>query len=149
VIPGKLQKRKDITRIMAAHDIPYVAQASPSNYTDLMKKVQKAMEIKGPKFMNIIAPCNRGWRTKTDDAIALSKLAVETCYWPLFEIENGITKITKKPKEKKPLVDFLKPQGRFKHMFAKDNEWMLEQAQAQVDAQWERLQKDEAAGEKG
>lgn len=147
VIPGKLQQRKDLTRIMAAHDIPYVAQASPSNYTDLMKKVQKAFEIKGPKFMNIIAPCNRGWRTKTNDAIALSKLAVETCYWPLFEIENGVTKITVKPKEKKPLVDFLKPQGRFRHMFAKSNEWMLEQAQAHVDAQWERLQKEAAAGE--
>ncbi len=147
VIPGKLQQRKDLTRIMAAHGIPYVAQASPANYTDLMKKVQKAFEIKGPKFMNIIAPCNRGWRSKTNDAIALSKLAVETCYWPLFEIENGVTKITKKPKEKKPLVEFLKPQGRFKHMFAKGNEWMLEQAQAHVDAQWERLQKESADGE--
>ncbi len=146
VIPGKLQQRKDLTRIMAAHDIPYVAQASPSSYMDLMKKVQKAFEIKGPKFMNIIAPCNRGWRTKTNDAIALSKLAVETCYWPLFEIENGVTKITKKPKEKIPLVEFLKPQGRFRHMFAKGNEWMLEQAQAHVDAQWERLQKEDAAG---
>ena len=149
VIPGKLQQRKDLTRIMAAHGIPYVAQASPSNYTDLMKKVQKAFEIKGPKFMNIIAPCNRGWRTKTNDAIALSKLAVETCYWPLFEIENGITKITVKPKEKKPLADFLKPQGRFKRMFAKGNEWMLEQAQVHVDAQWVRLQKEAAAGEEG
>ncbi|MBL7031885.1 MAG: pyruvate ferredoxin oxidoreductase [Nitrospira sp.] len=149
VIPGKLQQRKDLTRIMAAHAIPYVAQASPSKYTDLMKKVQKGFEIKGPKFMNIIAPCNRGWRTKTDDAIALSKLAVETCYWPLFEIENGVTKITYTPKEKKPLVDFLKPQGRFRHMFAAGNEWMLEQAQAHVDAQWERLQKEAADGEKG
>lgn len=147
VIPGKPQNRKDLTKIMAAHDIPYVAQASPSNWMDLMKKVQKAMEIKGPKFMNIIAPCNRGWRTKTDDAVALARLAVETCYWPLYEIENGVTRITVKPKEKKPLADFLKPQGRFRHMFAKGSEWMLEQAQAQVDAQWERLQKEAAAGE--
>jgi pyruvate ferredoxin oxidoreductase beta subunit len=147
VIPGKLQQRKDLTRIMAAHDIPYVAQASPAYYTDLMKKVQKAFEIKGPKFMNVIAPCNRGWRSKTNDAIALSKLAFETCYWPLFEIENGVTKITKKPKEKKPLVDFLKPQGRFKHMFSPENEWMLKQAQEYVDAQWERLLKESADGE--
>nr|MBC8414611.1 pyruvate ferredoxin oxidoreductase [bacterium] len=145
-IPGKLQHRKDLTRIMAAHGIPYVAQASPANWMDLMKKVQKAFEIKGPKFLNVIAPCNRGWRTKTDDAITLAKIAFETCYWPLFEIENGVTKITSKPKEKKPLVDFLKPQGRFKHMFAPENEWMLVQAQEYVDAQWERLLKDEAAG---
>ncbi len=146
VVPGKPQNRKDLTRIMAAHGIPYVAQASPANWRDLMKKVQKAMEIKGPKFMNIIAPCNRGWRSRTDDAITLAKLAVETCYWPLFEIENGVTKITSKPKEKKPLVDFLKPQGRFKHMFAPGNEYLLETAQAYVDAQWERLQKEEAFG---
>jgi len=147
VIPGKLQQRKDLTRIMAAHGIPYVAQASPANWMDLMKKVQKAFEIKGPKFLNVISPCNRGWRSRTDDAIALSRLAFDTCYWPLFEIENGVTKITAKPKEKKPLVDFLKPQGRFKHMFAPKNEWMLTQAQEYIDAQWARLQKESAEGE--
>ncbi|BCB96486.1 pyruvate synthase subunit PorB [Dissulfurispira thermophila] len=142
-VPGKLQQRKDLTRIMAAHGIPYVAQASPSHWSDLMKKVRKALEIKGPKFMNIIAPCNRGWRSRTDDAILLSRLAVETCYWPLYEIENGVTRITVKPKEKKPLIDFLKPQGRFKHMFSPENEWMLKQAQAEVDKNWERLLKEE------
>ncbi|MEW6715591.1 MAG: thiamine pyrophosphate-dependent enzyme [Nitrospirota bacterium] len=144
VIPGKQQKRKDMTRIMAAHNIPYAAQASPAHWSDLMKKVRKAFDITGPKFMNIIAPCNRGWRSRTDDAIALSRLAFETCYWPLYEIENGITKITMKPKEKKPLTEFLKPQGRFKHMFAPENEWMLKQAQEYVDAEWARLQKEEA-----
>lgn len=142
-VPGKLQQRKDLTKIMAAHGIPYVAQASPSHWSDLMKKVRKALEIKGPKFMNIIAPCNRGWRSRTDDAILLSRLAVETCYWPLYEIENGITRVTVKPKEKKPLVDFLKPQGRFKHMFAPENEWMLKQAQEEVDRNWERLLREE------
>lgn len=142
VIPGKPQKRKDLTRIMAAHGIPYVAQASPSHWSDLVKKVKKALSIQGPKFMNILAPCNRGWRSQTNDAIALSKIAVETCYWPLFEIENGATKITVTPREKKPLVDFLKPQGRFKHMFAPENEWMLARAQEEVDANWERLQRE-------
>jgi len=144
VIPGKLQKRKDLTRIMAAHNIPYAAQASPAHWSDLVKKVKKALEITGPKFMNVISPCNRGWRTKTDDAIALSRLAFETCCWPLYEIENGVTKITVKPKEKKPLTEFLKPQGRFKHMFAPGNEWMLKQAQEYVDMEWARLQKEEA-----
>jgi pyruvate ferredoxin oxidoreductase beta subunit len=144
VIPGKPQQRKDLTRIMAAHGIPYVAQASPGHWMDLMKKVQKAFEIKGPKFMNIISACNRGWRSKTNDAITLSKIAVNTCYWPLYEVENGVTKITVKPKDKKPITDFLKPQGRFKHMFAPGNEWMLKQAQEYIDAQWERLQKEAA-----
>ncbi len=139
VIPGKLQERKDLTAIMASHGIPYVATASPSHWSDLMKKVKKALEIKGPKFMNIIAPCNRGWRSRNDDAILLSRLAVDTCYWPLYEIENGVTRITVKPKEKKPLTEFLKPQGRFKHVFAPENEWLLNKAQEQVDRTWERL----------
>ncbi len=143
VVPGKLQERKDLTKIMAAHGIPYVAQASPSHWSDLMKKVRKALEIKGPKFMNIISPCNRGWRSAANDAILLSRLAVETCYWPLYEIENGVTRVTVKPKEKKPLVDFLKPQGRFKHLFAPENEWLLKKAQDDVNAYWERLLKEE------
>jgi pyruvate ferredoxin oxidoreductase beta subunit len=102
------------------------------------------MEIDGPKFMNIVTPCNRGWRSRTDDAILLSRLAVETCYWPLYEIENGVTKITFKPKEKKPIVDFLKPQGRFKHLFKPENEGLLAKIQADIDRDWERLQKEEA-----
>jgi len=143
--PGKLQQRKDLTRIMAAHGIPYVAQASPSHWMDLMTKVRKALEIKGPKFINIIAPCNRGWRTEMNDAIQLSRLAVDTCYWPLFEIENGETRITHMPREKKALVDFMRPQGRFKHLFQPDHEWMLNAAQDQVDFGWERLQKEHAS----
>lgn len=141
VIQGKPQPRKNLTKIMAAHDIPYTAQASPSHWMDLVKKVKKALEIKGPKFMNILSPCNRGWRSKTDDAIQLSRLAVETCYWPLYEIENGVTKVTFKPKEKKPLVDFLKHQGRFKHLFTPENENMLKNFQEMVDKEWGSLLK--------
>lgn len=142
VIPGKLRNRKNLTKIMAAHDIPYVAQASPSHWQDLFKKVQKAHEIKGPKFINVIAPCNRGWRSKTNDAIQLSRLAVNTCYWPLYEIENGVTKITVTPKEKVPVAEFMKPQGRFKHLFAPGNEGLLERVQEEVDKEWAKLLKE-------
>lgn len=143
VIPGKTEQRKNLTRIMAAHDIPYVAQASPSHWMDLIKKVRKALEIKGPKFMNIISPCNRGWRSRTDDSIMLSRLAVETCYWPLYEIENGLIKVTFRPKEKRPIEDFLRAQGRFKHLFRPENEWIIKKIQEDIDREWERLQKDE------
>lgn len=143
VVQGKTELRKNLTKIMAAHNIPYAAQASPSHYMDLMQKVRKALDIKGPKFMNIISSCNRGWRTKTDDAITMCRLAVETCSWPLYEIENGVTKITFKPKEKKAVEEFLKPQGRFKHLFKPDNEWMLKKIQEDIDREWERLQKEE------
>jgi len=146
VIHGKPQPRKNLTKIMAAHDIPYTAQASPSHWLDLVKKVKKALDIKGPKFMNILSPCNRGWRSKTNDAIQLSRLAVETCCWPLYEVENGVTKVTFKPKEKKPLVEFLKPQGRFKHLFAPENENMLKNFQEMVDKEWASLLKSAEGG---
>ncbi len=142
VIPGKVQARKDLTRIMAAHNIPYAAQASPSHWLDLMKKVRKALEVKGPAFLNILSPCNRGWRSKTDDSIALSRLGVETCYWPLYEIENGVTKITFKPKKKRPIEEFLKPQGRFKHFFAPGGDMLVKRLREDVDIEWDRLLKE-------
>jgi pyruvate ferredoxin oxidoreductase beta subunit len=142
VIKGKTQPRKNLTRIMAAHGIPYVAQASPSHWRDAITKFKKALDTKGPKFINVISPCNRGWRSRTDDAILLSRLAVETCYWPLYEIEEGVTKINVVPREKKPLEEFLRPQGRFKHVFAPGNEWLLKLAQDDVDREWERLKKE-------
>jgi pyruvate ferredoxin oxidoreductase beta subunit len=138
-VPGKLQARKDIVKIMSAHNIPYAAQASPSHHLDLMRKVQKAVSIPGPKFINVLSPCHRGWRSKADDAISISRLAVNTCFWPLYEIENGKMKVTHIPKEKLALATFLKPQGRFAHLFRPENAWMLEDAQRRVDVEWDAL----------
>lgn len=146
VVKGKLQPRKNLTRIMAAHGIPYVAQTTPAHWRDAIMKFKKAFEIKGPKFINVLSPCNRGWRSRTDDAILLSRLAADTCYWPLYEIENGVTKINYEPKEKKPIDEFLRPQGRFKHMFAPGNEWLLKLFQEEVDKEWERLKKEAISG---
>jgi len=142
VLKGKSEPRKNLTRIMAAHGIPYVAQASPAHWRDAVMKFRKALEIKGPKFINVIAPCNRGWRSGTDDAIVLSRAAVDTCYWPLYEVEDGVTRINHIPKEKKPVEEFLRPQGRFKHMFAPGNEWLLTRLQEEVDREWDRLRKE-------
>ncbi len=144
VIPGKLQPRKNLTKIMAAHGIPYVAQTTPAHWRDLMTKVRKALEVDGPAFINILASCNRGWRTPTDRAIEDCKLAFETCFWPLYEYENGKLTINQKPKEKKPLVEFLKTQGRFKHLFSPENEHLLKKAQELVDKEWENLLREEA-----
>ncbi|MCK4910518.1 MAG: pyruvate ferredoxin oxidoreductase [Thermodesulfovibrionales bacterium] len=139
VIPGKTQQRKDLTRIMAAHNIPYVAQGSPSHWRDLMTKARKAIAVDGPAFLNVLSPCNRGWRSATDDAILLARLGVETCYWPLYEIEDGKLSINFKPKEKKSLEEFMKPQGRFKHLFAPENASVLAELQAGIDREWNRL----------
>ncbi len=141
VIPGKTVQRKNLTDICAAHHIPYVAQASPSNWRDLINKAEKAFNAEGPAFLNVIAPCIAGWRYDTEQTINMARLAVETLYWPLYEIENGKYKINYVPKEKKPLTDFLKPQGRFRHVFDPANKHILEEMQAQVDREWERLNK--------
>jgi len=142
---GKEQNRKDLTAIILAHNIPYVAQASPHNPRDLMAKVQRALEIEGPTFLNVLAPCHRGWRIKVEESMAMARLAVETCFWALFEVDHGVWKINYKPKEKKPLVEWLKPQARFAHLFKPNNEHIIAELQAEVDRKWDELLAREAA----
>mgnify|MGYP000927399797 CR=1 FL=1 len=137
--PGKTERRKDLTKIMIAHDIPYVAQVAPSHWNDLYKKSEKAFSVEGPAFINALAPCPRGWRYDAEDTIEMCRLAVDTCFWPLYEAEYGKITVTYKPRNKKPVTEFLKAQGRFRHLFSPDNEHILEEIQAEVDRQWEEL----------
>lgn len=140
VIPGKMQVRKDLTEIMEAHHLPYVAQtAAFMNFKDLYEKAEKAIYTKGATFLNVLAPCPRGWGYPTDMLMQINKLAIDTCYWPLYEIENGKYKITYKPAKKLPIEEFLRPQRRFKHMFKPGNEWMIEEFQKEVDKRWQEL----------
>jgi pyruvate ferredoxin oxidoreductase beta subunit len=139
VIPGKKQYRKDLTAIMVAHNIPYVAQTSVSHWRDLTAKVQKALDTPGPSFINVLSPCRLGWGFKPEDTIEVAREAVETCFWPLYEVENGVYKLTYKPKEKKPVVDWMKKQTRFRHLFKPGNEELLAKVQEYVDAEWEKL----------
>ena len=140
VVPGKLQSRKDLTEIMVAHHIPYVAQTAPIlNFQDLYEKAEKAIYTEGAKFLNVLSPCPRGWRYNTEDLMEISKLAVDTCYWPLYEVVDGVYHITYKPAQKKPVSEFLKPQKRFQHMFKPGNEWMIEAFQEEVDKRWNEL----------
>jgi len=145
VIPGKRRARKDLTRIMAAHDIPYAAQVSPAHWNDLYRKAEKAFSVDGPAFINALAPCPRGWRYDSKDTIELCRLAVDTCFWPLYEIVDGKLRITYKPRHKKPLVEFLKVQGRFRHLFQPGNEDLLKELQKDVDKKWEELLRLEKA----
>ncbi len=139
VIQGKQEWRKDLTRIVVAHNVPFAAQCSPHNWADLSKKAEKALKTKGPTFLNVMSPCPLGWYTKSEDSIKLAKLSVDTCYWPLYEVENGVLRVTYRPKEKKPLSEWLRPQGRFKHLFKPENENLLNEFQARVDSEWHRL----------
>lgn len=138
-IPGKQNFQKNLTEIMVAHEIPYVAQASIGYHRDLLKKVEKALSVEGPAFICVLACCHRGWRIRPEDSHLYSKLGVDTCLWPLFEVEDGKYKLSRKPKEKLPIEEWLKGQGRFAHMFKPGNEDMIKKFQAYVDHKWERL----------
>ncbi|MCL5291015.1 MAG: thiamine pyrophosphate-dependent enzyme [Actinobacteria bacterium] len=139
MVPGKLQWRKDLAAIVADHCVPYVAQASVSHWKDLVEKAEKAFAVDGPAFLNVLAPCPRGWRFPNEKTIELAKLAVQTGYWPLFEVEDGVWRLSFKPKDLKPIAEWLKLQGRFKHLFKPGKETLLEEYQRLVSNKWQRL----------
>lgn len=140
VIPGKTQKRKDLTEIMVSNGSPYVAQtALYGNLKDIYTKSEKAIYTQGPTFIAVFSPCPRGWGYPSEDLAKIEKLAVETCFWPLYEVENGVYTVNYKPAKKLPVSEFLKTQKRFRHMFKPGNEWMIEQLQKEIDDKWNYL----------
>ncbi len=137
---GKNQDKKDLTAIIAAHNIPYVAQTTMySDMRDLYNKAHTAIYTEGPCFLNVLAPCPRGWRYDASDLAEICKLAVDTCVWPMYEIVEGEYHLTYEPRKKLPVEQFLAKQGRFRHMFQPGNEWMIEDAQKYIDDKWEKL----------
>jgi pyruvate ferredoxin oxidoreductase beta subunit len=136
---GKKNFPKDLTEIMAAHNIPYVAQGAVHHWKDLTTKVQKALSIRGPKFINIIAPCTLGWKFPAEIGLDISRLAVDTCIWPLYEVENGKRKLTHRPREKKPIIEYLKLQDRFKHLLKPENQSIVDRIQKEIDERWSRM----------
>jgi pyruvate ferredoxin oxidoreductase beta subunit len=108
--------KKNMPEIMVAHGIPYVATACPSYPLDLIEKVKKAASIKGPAYVHILSVCPTGWRIPTEKAIWIGRLAIETGVFPLFEVVNGRYKLTYKDLELRPVEEYLKPQGRFRHL---------------------------------
>ncbi|MBW2005961.1 MAG: pyruvate ferredoxin oxidoreductase [Deltaproteobacteria bacterium] len=143
---GKPQWRKNIVEIAAAHRIPYAAQAANHNILDLYKKAKKGFEADGPAFLAVLQPCTTNWRFDPAITMSYSKLAVETNFWPLYEVENGKVHVNYKPKNRKPIEEFLKGQGRFKHLFKAENKHIIENMQMMIDKEWERLLKLEESG---
>ena len=136
---GKEQTRKDLAACMVAHDVPYVATVSPHNPRDLMAKVQKALAVEGPAFILAMAPCPVGWEYKPEDSVKLARLAVETCFWPLYEVVDRQYKINYKPKEKLPVMEWCQLQRRFAHLAQPAFAPLAEKLQAQVDHKWDEL----------
>ena len=109
------------------------------NLKDLHKKAHKAIYTEGPAFVNILSPCPRGWQYAPENLPQICRMAVETCVWPLYEVIDGRWYLSYEPKKKLPVEEFMRLQGRFKHCFKPGNEWTIEEAQAYVDENWERL----------
>jgi len=107
---------------------------------DLVRKVERALAADGPSFINVLSPCHRGWRHKPEETLKVSRIAAQTCFWPLFEVIDGVWKLNYKPRKKLPIEEFMKFQGRFAHLFKNGGKTALvAEIQADVDRDWEDL----------
>lgn len=135
----KHEPKKDIMAIMQAHRIPYAATVSVAYPEDFVRKAQKAKAIKGFRFIHAMSPCPPGWRIDPSLSVEVAKLAVDTHAFPLYEIENGKVKVTRKGKGL-PISEYLKLQGRFSHL----KEPQVAAIQRVVDANWQALLAEES-----
>ena len=134
-ILGKLRHKKDMAEIMRAHEIPYVATASISHMADFLRKVEKMKNIEGFRYFHVLSPCPTGWRYDPSKTVEIARKAVDSGMWTLYEAEYGEITNIYKPKKKIPVAEYIKGQGRFRHMTPE----MIEELQRWVDRKWERL----------
>ena len=132
---GQVTWKKNMPAIAAAHDIPYLATACPSYPFDLMRKIERAARTPGPAYVHILSPCPIGWRFASDLAIRIGRLAVETGIFPLYEVEGGRYKLTFDLPKLRPVTDYLKLQGRFRHL----SEEIVDEIQHRVDMEYAKL----------
>ncbi len=135
VVKGQQTWKKNVVEIMAAHEIPYVATINPSYPFDLYTKVQKAINIPGPAYLHAYASCPTGWRMRPELAVQIGRLAVESGAFPLYEVENGRYTITQPVEEFRPLKDYLKVQGRFRHL----SDQVMEESEKRLRKEYARL----------
>lgn len=135
---GKPTGRKNLLRIAMAHNIPYCASASVANIPDLRKKVQKAKDTDGPSLLHIHTPCPTGWGFEPALSIQISRLAVQTGAWVLYEYENGKLTLNQKPKELKPVAEYFRLQRRFKGVPAE----MLDAVEAEIRTELTKLEQE-------
>lgn len=135
---GKRQHKKDFPMVMAMHDIPYVATCSPAFIPDMVKKVEKAMEAskEGLAYLHVFNPCLTGWGIKTECSIEVSRAAVESNFFPLYEVEHGKFIINKKYKNPRPVKDYLFYMKKFRHLNAEE----IADIQAMTEEKWKRLE---------
>jgi len=134
---GEMRPKKDMPRIMVDHGVPYVATACISHPQDLIKKVEKAKETDGPAYIHVLCPCPPGWGYDSSETVEIGELAVDTGMWVLYEVEDGEFRLTYRPRERKPVEEYLKRQKRFQHLTEEE----IEEIQRMVDEQWEELER--------
>jgi len=132
---GQMTWKKNMAAIAAAHNIPYVATACPSYPIDLVQKVKKAAAIEGPAYLHILSVCPTGWRSTPENSIKLGRLAVETGVFPLYEIERGQYRLNVDFPKLRPMKEYTKLQGRFRHL----NDEMLQEIEKRVHQEYEQL----------
>ena len=132
---GQFSWKKDMPAIAVAHNIPYVATACHSYPFDLITKVEKAVATRGPAYVHILSVCPTGWRTPTDLTIRLGRLAVETGVFPLYEVEDGKYRLSFDLPKLRPVKDYLKLQGRFRHL----SDGVIDEIQQRVDKEYAKL----------
>jgi len=140
---GQRTWKKNMVEIAAAHNIPYAATACPSYPFDLMNKVKKGAEIEGPAYIHILCPCPVGWRFPSNVTIEIGRLAVETGIFPLYEVENGRYKLNIDRPKLKPVEEYIKPQGRYRHLSQEE----LQKIQERVNEEYAKLRVKVAAFE--
>ncbi|MBY9009666.1 MAG: pyruvate synthase subunit beta [Candidatus Lokiarchaeota archaeon] len=140
---GKRGYKKNMPKILEAHGIPYVATAISSYPLDLYEKFKNAMKIKGPKYIHILAPCPPGWGYNPKDSIEIGRLAVQTGFWPLYEVIDGKFVLSKDSnkyldsKKRKPIIEYLNTQKRFRSISEED----IKRHQSYIEDQWKQIQK--------
>jgi len=134
---GQTTWKKNMPAIAAAHNIPYIATACPSYPFDLVDKVEKAMKVNGPAYLHILSVCPTGWRTTSEITVQLGRLAVRTGIFPLYEIDNGKYKLSVDPPKLRPVEEYIKVQGRFRHLSAD----IVTSIQERVTAEYASLKK--------
>ncbi len=132
---GQKTRKKNMVEICVAHGIPYAASACPSYPFDLMHKIRKGAEVKGPAYVHILSVCPTGWRSPSDLTIEIGRLAVETGVFPLYEVENGRYKLNVDRPKLKPVEEYLRVQGRFRHLSPSD----MHEIQERVNEEYARL----------
>jgi pyruvate ferredoxin oxidoreductase beta subunit len=136
---GKAQERKDITAIAVAHHIPYVAQAAGSHWHDLSEKVERAVDTGGPAFLNVLTDCPLGWGHEPNVGHVVLDLAVETRFWPLYEVVDGRYRLTYSPQRRVPIENWLRTQKRFAHLLRPESAGIVEGIQRRIDEEWDSL----------